>query len=183
MYIKTSRRARRQLSGLGWTGGFTLPGSTTRYSTETCTGSAAVPMSGGNTICGMPSESAYLNGLGCVAVGFRGEHDCLTDAGNAGAVYCCPAGVLAAAQAGGASVIPTTPDTPIRGGAITTQIVGIAGVAAIFGVLWYMLMRKRQDPELGLPELTPEQELWADESGSAFAQDLRKYRQKYGLED
>lgn len=170
---------RRQLSGLGWTGGFTLPGSTTRYSTETCTGSAAVPMSGGNTICGMPSESAYLNGLGCVAVGFRGEHDCLTDAGNAGAVYCCPAGVLAAAQAGGASVIPATPDTPIRSGISTAQIAGLAGVVAVIGIVGYMLTRKQSE----LPELTPEQEQWADESGSAFAQDLRKYRQKYGLED
>jgi hypothetical protein len=184
MYIRTTRRVRRPLSGLGWTGGFTLPGSATRYSTEKCTGSAATPMTGGDTICGMPSESAYLNSIGCVAVGFQGEHDCSTDSGNAGAIYCCPAGALAAAQAGrgGASTTPPTPDSSIPSGLgiSTTQILGLAGVAAVIGVIGYMLTRKQGS---SLPELTPEQEQWADESASEFGRDLREYGRKYGLED
>jgi len=144
-------------------------------------------MTGGDTICGTSSEAAYLNRIGCVAVGFRGEHDCLTDAGSAGAVYCCPAGVLAAeqARAGGAPEIgpvsPTTPDSPIPAGLgiSTTQIIGLAGVAAVIGVVGYFLTRKQS----GFPELTPEQEQWADESGAAFGRDLRKYGRKYGIED
>lgn len=169
------------MGGLGWTGGFTLPGSTTRYSTEKCTGSAASPMIGGDMICGMASEAAYLNGIGCVAVGFRGEHDCLTDAGSAGATYCCPAGVLAAAQAGGAPV-PTTPDSPIIGrlSTFTTQIGGLVGLAAVIGVLGYILTRERREQG---PELSPEEELWADESGAAFGRDLREYGRKYGRGD
>jgi len=181
MYINTTRRTHRPMGGLGWTGGFTLPGSTTRYSTEKCTGSAASPMTGGDTICGMSSEAAYLNSIGCVTVGFRGEHDCLTDAGSAGATYCCPAGVLAAAQAGGAPV-PTTPDSPIPPalGISTTQIAGLVGIAAVIGALAFVLTRERRG---SMAELTPEEEIWADESGAAFGRDLREYGRKYGRGD
>jgi hypothetical protein len=138
-------------------------------------------MTGGDAICGMASEAAYLNGIGCVAVGFRGEHDCLTDAGSAGATYCCPAGVLATAQAGGAPV-PTTPDSPIPAalGISTTQIAGLVGIAAVIGALAFVLTRERRT---GMAELTPEEELWADESGAAFGRDLREYGRKYGRGD
>jgi hypothetical protein len=183
MYVLTNRgwrsSRRNQGLGLGWSGGFTLPGSTTRYSTEKCTGSAASPMTDGDTICGMPSESGYLNSIGCVAVGFQGEHDCMTDAGGAGATYCCPAGVLAAAQAGGT---PAAPDSSISAafGISTTQIAGLVGLAAIIGALAFVLTRERRT---GMPELTPEEELWADESGAAFGRDLREYGRKYGRGD
>jgi len=184
MYVLTNRgwrsaRSQNRGRGLGWSGGFTLPGSTTRYSTEKCTGSAANPMVGGDTVCGMSNEAAYLNSIGCVTVGFRGEHDCLTDAGGAGATYCCPAGALAAAQGGG---VPATPDSPIPAalGISTTQIAGLVGIAAVIGALAFVMTRERRT---GMAELTPEEELWADESGAAFGRDLRAYGRKYGRGD
>lgn len=143
MYIKINKPRRGVAGyGMGWTGGFTLPGSPTRYSTETCSGSAASPMTGGNTICGMQSEAAYLNGIGCVAVGFRGEHDCSTDAGSPGAVYCCPPGVLQTELTGGG--------TPSVASAISSatgiggmQIASLFGLAAIIGTLGFILWRGR----------------------------------------
>lgn len=144
MYINISKPRRGVAGyGMGWSGGFTLPGSTTRYSTETCTGSAASPMTGGNTICGQQNEAAYLNSIGCVAVGFRGEHDCVTDAGNAGAIYCCPPGILASelARGGGvpAQVASLLPSTGIGG----MQVASLIGLAALIGGLGFILWRNR----------------------------------------
>ena len=151
MYVRTGRRVRRPMYGLGWTGGFTLPGSTTRYSTETCTGSAAQPMTGGNMICGMDNESAYLTGIGCAAVGFRGQNSCSTDAGNAGTLFCCPPAALQQAlarQGGTPGATPPTPDSPIGPGLgiTTTQIVALAGIAAVIGVFGYFLTKKEPGP-------------------------------------
>ncbi len=142
MYIKINKPRRGVAgTGLGWSGGFTLPGSATRYSTETCTGSAATPMTGGNTICGMQNEAAYLNSIGCVAVGFRGEHDCLTDAGNRGAIYCCPPGVLQAELTGGAAPAAT----PIVNAGVVSQdmqLLSLVGMLAAAGVIGYFVWKR-----------------------------------------
>jgi hypothetical protein len=139
--IKTPRRG-----GMGWSGGFTVPGNTTRYSTEKCTGSAAVPMTNGDVVCAMPDEQAHLGSIGCTAIGFRGSHACQTDAGNEGAFFCCPPGVLQAELARGSGG---------AGGGGGMQIVSLVGVAALLGGLGFMLWRHWQREE----ELAREQ-LW-----------------------
>lgn len=133
---------RRGFSGLGWTGGFTLPGDTTRYSTETCTGSAAQPMTGGNLVCGMPAEIDYLQRIGCTAVGFRGQHYCSTDAGNQGLFYCCPQGVLQQELEGRGGEQPASMIPGLPGGITTNQIIGLVGVAGVIGALAYFMSRK-----------------------------------------
>jgi len=153
--VKGGRRSRRGF-GLGWTGGFTLPGSTTRYSQEPCTGSQAQPMTGGNLICAMPTETSYLEGIGCAAVGFRGEHNCSTDASNPGSLYCCPSGVLAAelARAGGGAQAALPGGIATLGGGISAlQVAGFVGVAAAIGLGVFFLTRKPASPG-------PEEELF-----------------------
>lgn len=156
MYIDI-RKPRRGVAGcgMGWTGGFTLPGSTTRYSTETCSGSAASPMTGGNMICGMQNEAAYLNSIGCVTVGFQGEHDCSTDAGSPGAIYCCPPGVLQAELTGGTSTLSTL--LPAVGGAVGGQIAIMVGLAAIIGVAGYLIWKAKSEGT------SAEEYLWGSE--------------------
>lgn len=86
--------------GMGWTGGFYLPENEQRFSMQTCSGSAAVPMdSSSDLICGRSAEVNYLNDIGCVPVGFQGSHHCLTDENNQGIFYCCPPDVLDAEMA------------------------------------------------------------------------------------
>jgi len=81
----------RGMRGMGWTGGFTIPGNEQRFSVQTCSGSAASPMdSSSDLICGRSAEVDYLNRIGCVPVGFQGSHHCNTDEGNQGDLLLLP---------------------------------------------------------------------------------------------
>ena len=101
--------ARNIPPAMGWTGGFTIPDNPQRFSMQTCSGSAAVPMdSSSDLICGRSAEVSYLSDIGCVPVGFQGSHHCLTDQGNQGIFHCCPPGVLDQARAAGEGE-PTPP--------------------------------------------------------------------------
>lgn len=107
--------------GMGWTGGFYLPEDEQRFSMQTCSGSAATPMDpSADLICGRSAEVNYLNNIGCVPVGFRGSHHCLTDNDHQGIFYCCPPDVLDAEMAKAAGEgdpqAPLDPSSPLRTG-------------------------------------------------------------------
>ena len=85
----------RGLRGMGWTGGFTIPGNEQQFSMRSCSGSEANPMlPTSDLVCGRSVEVNYLNRIGCTTVGFQGSHHCNTDEGNQGLFFCCPPGVL-----------------------------------------------------------------------------------------
>lgn len=128
---------KRTQGGLGWTGGFTVPGQEARFSQQHCSGPVASPMDpSSDLICGMSSEVSFLQGKGCRPVGFRGSHHCMTDAGNQGIFFCCPPGVLSpAAQLASAVSIPV--------------VVGVVGLGVV--ALAYWNWKKSQEAEELLP--------------------------------
>jgi len=139
-YNSVPRRARPMPSipGMGWTGGFTIPGNETRFSARTCTGSDSTPMSANSDlVCGRAGEVSYLNRIGCTAVGFQGSHHCNTDQGNEGLFFCCPPGVL-------------DNEAVSSGGGLPSGIVlGIGALAAVgIGiVLWDHLKTRREEED------------------------------------
>ena len=133
----------RGMRGMGWTGGFTIPGNEQRFSVQTCSGSAASPMdSSSDLICGRSAEVDYLNRIGCVPVGFQGSHHCNTDEGNQGIFFCCPPGLLdrELASRGQSQASAAVPSGMLLGiGALAAVGVGI--------VLWDHMKSKREMEE------------------------------------
>ncbi len=144
--------------GLGWTGGFTIPGQEPRFSQQACSGQVARPMDpSSDLICGRSAEVPYLQRIGCQTVGFQGSHHCLTDEGNQGIFHCCPPGILAAEMARAAGTAPPPVNgaiAPLVNGAIAplvqTAAAGIGmgigsilvgtlalGVGGYFAWKWY----------------------------------------------
>lgn len=138
------RANRRNLPpGMGWTGGFTVPGNETRFSMRSCSGSAANPMpSDSDLICGRAGEVDYLNRIGCTAVGFQGSHHCLTGAGNEGLFFCCPPGVLDNARTVGGGQ-DSAPRSVLPSGALLG--VGMVAAVGVGLVVWDQLKKKRED--------------------------------------
>ncbi|MHC4119744.1 MAG: hypothetical protein ACYSWO_19780 [Planctomycetota bacterium] len=123
--------ARNLPPGMGWTGGFTIPNNPQRFSMQTCSGSAAVPMdSSSDLICGRSAEVSHLSNIGCVPVGFQGSHHCLTDDNNQGIFHCCPPGVLDQEMARAGSVVQANNAIPagllLGVGAFAVVLMGVA---------------------------------------------------------
>ena len=152
----------RSVQGLGWTGGFTVPGQEHRFSQQSCSGPGANPMDpGSDLICGRSAEIPYLERIGCRAVGFQGNHHCYTDEGNQGVFYCCPPGILDAELARAAaipaprdgqaaSLIPaaaTAAGAGIGVGIGTVMVtVGVLGVGGYFA--WRWAKNRQEEMEL-----------------------------------
>lgn len=125
--------------GMGWTGGFTIPGNEQQFSGQICSGPEGSPMdSSSDLVCGRSAEVDHLNSIGCRTVGFQGSHHCRTGQGNEGLFFCCPPGVLDAQMAGGG-----------QASALPSGVLLGAAALLVAGIGWglYDHMKKREEEE------------------------------------